>query len=91
MKNILHELQRGHIPGWDSRMNTNTVAAKELNEKIKREREYLRFIMSPEDFRRLEKLESLHRERHSILYKNTYSNAFKLGVMLMCAVFMGED
>ena len=48
-------------------------------------------IMSAEDFERFKALEALHYECHTRRYRNTYTNAFKLGVMLMCAVFMNDD
>ena len=90
MKKILHDLYHGRIPGWDSStsMNAETDAT---SEKIRSERRYFASIMSVKDFERFKSLEALHGEGHARRYRNTYENAFRLGVMLMCAVFMNDD
>jgi len=90
MKNLLHELYHGRIPGWNSRFHNNTETDA-IREKIRSERKYFVSGMSPEDLKRFKELETLHHHLHSNRCKNTYINAFKLGVMLMCAVFMGEE
>jgi len=90
MKKILHDLYLGRIPGWDSYIQMNSET-DETREKIRSERRYFASIMSAKDFERFEALEALHGEGHARRYKNTYTNAFKLGVMLMCAVFMNDD
>ena len=89
MKNILHDLHNGRIPGWDSRAYFNSET-DETREKIRSERRYFASILSAKDFERFEQLEALHGEGHARRYANTYSSAFRIGVMLMCAVFMGE-
>jgi len=89
MKKILHELYHGRIPGWDS--VASTTKKDEIRQKMLDERRYFASIMSPKDFERFKELEALHRECHAWRYRNTYTNAFKLGVMLMCAVFMNND
>jgi len=90
MKNILHSLCHGRVPGWHK--NSSGVAkTKTLTRKIENERLYFASIMSDEDFKRFKKLEHLHAERHSIKYMDTYINAFKMGAMFMFAVFVGED
>ena len=91
MKNILNELQHGRIPGWDSRINTRSLETDAIWEKIKAEKHYFSAVLSKSDFERFEKLNSLHKEIHAIRYKKIYENAFRLGVMLICAVFMGEE
>ena len=89
MKKILHDLYHGRIPGWDSAIST--TKNDETREKMLSERQYFASIMSAEDFERFKALEALHRECHERRYRNTYTNAFRLGVMLMCAVFMNDE
>jgi len=89
MKKIIHDLYRGRLPGWDnSRSNTES---DETREKIVSARRQLVSLMSDEALERFKALEALHNETHARRYRNTYMKAFKLGVMLMCAVFMNED
>ena len=90
MKKILHDLYHGRIPGWDSRICMNSET-DEIREKIRSERRYFASILSAEDFERFKDWEALHREGHARRYMNTYTEAFKLGVMLMCAVFMNDE
>jgi len=89
MKNILNELYRGRIPGWDSQAHSNNDT-NAFHEKLSSERQYFASIMSKKDFQRFRELEKFHKDSHKIRYKNVYMNAFRLGVMLMCAVFTGE-
>jgi len=89
MKKILHDLYRGRFPKGDHGVNTPQIDA--TREKILSERQYLASIMSAEDFERFRALEALHRECHDQRYQNTYAKAFKLGIMLMCALFMNEE
>ena len=90
MKNILHELYRGNIPGWDSQSNAH-IDSDAFHEKLASERKYFASIMSKKDFERFTALEKFHKESHAVRYKKVYTHAFKLGVLLMCAVFMGEE
>jgi len=89
MKNFLNELYHGRIPGWDSQIHSNNDS-NAFHEALSSERQYFSTIMSKKDFERFRKLEKFHKDSHAIRYKNTYINAFRLGVMLMCAVFMEE-
>jgi len=89
MKKILHDLYHGRIPGWDS--VASTTLPDETREKILNERQYIASIMSPKDFERFKTIETLHKEAHTRMYRSTYAKAFKLGVMLMWAVFMNND
>jgi len=91
MKKILHDLYHGRIPGWDSRIHSvNDAKSDEFREKTLAERRYLASVLSPKDFERFKTFESLHSKAHARRYHNIYINAFKLGVMLMCAVFMDD-
>jgi len=89
MKNILHELYNGRIPGWDSQAHSN-IDNDAFYEKVSSENRYFSTIMSKKDFERFKKLHKLHKENHAIRYRNVYTKAFRLGVMLMFAVFTGE-
>jgi len=90
MKKILRDLRNGCIPGWDSHLCLYSETP-ELNKEIMKKRQYFASNLSVEDFERFEALEALHKESHAVRYRKTYANAFKLGVMLMCAVFMDGD
>jgi len=90
MKNLLHELYHGRIPGWDSQIYSKSEL-EEITQKIQRERKHFKNIMSERNFDKFRELEALHAESHAIRYEYVYTNAFRLGVMLMCAVFMGGD
>jgi len=89
MKKILHDLYHGRMPGWDSTISTTETY--EFREKTLSERQYFASIMSAEDFERFKAWEAMHREGHTRRYKNTYMKAFKLGVVLMCAIFMNDE
>jgi len=89
MKKILHDLYHGRIPGWDS-IDGNDQS-DEIRKKILSERQHFVSSLSAKNFERFKALETLHRESHARRYQNTYTSAFKLGVMLMCAVFMNND
>ena len=89
MKKILHDLYHGRIPGWDS--SASNTETDETREKILSERRHLVSIMSAEAVEKFKLIESLHSNAHAQRYRNTYMKAFRLGVMLMCAVFMNDD
>ena len=89
MTKILHDLYHGRFPRGDRSGNTPQIDA--TREKILNERRYFASVMSDENFERFKALEALHRECHDRRYRNAYTNAFKLGVMLMCALFMNDD
>lgn len=86
MTNILREFFRGRIPGWEPRASRNAEESS-INHKIEAEKKYFSETMSAEDFKRLEKLEDMYIAAHFFSSERTYSHAFMLGVMLMCAVF----
>jgi len=90
MENILHSLCNGHLPGWH-RHRSGIEKTKALTQKIEKEQQYFASILSDDDFKRFKKLDHLHGKRNAIKYMDTYINAFKMGAMLMCAVFMGEE
>ena len=89
MNKMIQDLRHGRIPGWDKQVYS--AETDEEREKIRSERQYFASIMSEKDFERFRQLETLHAEGHARRYANTYASAFKLGVMLMCAVFTDGD
>ena len=90
MNKLLQELYHGRIPGWDSQVHTTPT--DETRERILSERRYFTSKMSDKDLERYKKMEALYAECHARRYENVYINAFKLGVLLMCAVFTdGND
>ena len=92
MKKLLRELYHGRIPGWDSQIHSKPQPQlDEITKKIQRERKHFKNIMSERNFEKFKALEELHAQSHAIRYENAYTNAFRLGAMLMCAVFMNGD
>jgi len=87
MKKILQELYHGKVFGQERK----TYETDEAKEKIRSERRYFAFVLSEKDFARFEALEALHKEHNTRKREEIYANAFRLGVMLMCAVFMSDD
>ena len=88
MNKLLQDLYYGRIPGWDSQVHTTET--EEDRQKILSERRYFTSLLSAKDLDRYKKLEALHTKSHARRYENTYINAFKLGIMLMCAVFAND-
>jgi len=84
MKNLLHKLYHSQALGQERA----TYETDEAREKIRSERRHFAFVLSEEDFKRFEALEALHKEHHTRRREEIYENAFRLGVTLMCAVFM---
>jgi len=89
MNKVLQDLYRGRIPGWDSQVHSKSEP-DEILKKIQTERKHFKNIMSAKNFEKFKELEALHAESHALRYENVYTNAFKMGVLLMCAVFMGD-
>jgi len=86
MKKILRELYHGKVFGQEKTYETD-----EAKEKIRSERRYFASVLSEKNFARFEALEALHKEHNIRKREEIYANAFRLGVMLMCAVFMNEE
>ncbi len=61
-----------------------------LRYKIDDERSYFTDQMSPDDKKRYDKYESLRSKTNDFVEEDAFSYGFKLGVKLMCAVFMDE-
>jgi hypothetical protein len=89
-KNILRELYFGRVSRWERRIN-RTAEEMAVENKIQAEKKYFAETMTAEDFRRLRELENLYGEFRGFEDMRTFNFAFSFGVMLMCAVFMGEE
>jgi hypothetical protein len=89
MNKILQELYFGHVPGWEVHAGI-TAEGKAVNKKIDAEKKYFSEVLSKEDCKRLVELDEMYRRSNSFENMNSFICAFRLGVMLMCDVFMGE-
>jgi len=89
MKNILHDLYNGRFSAWERRP-IRTEDNITTNRKIEDEKRYLMQKMSTEDCRRFEALENLYTHANEFEQADAFSYGFKLGVMLMSAVYVGE-
>jgi hypothetical protein len=88
MNSILEDLYFGHLPGWEVHAKI-TAEGKAVNKKIDAEKKYFSGVLSKEDCKRLVELDELYKLSNSFENKNSFIYAFRLGVMLMSAVFMG--
>ena len=87
MNKMLQDLYHGRIPGWDSQVHSDSLT-ETIGKEIQNQRKYLKSIISPKAFEQFRVLEKLHKKKHNIFYENVRADAFRLGVLLMCAVFM---
>ena len=90
MKNILHELYFGRVSRWERRVN-RTAEELAVENKIQTEKKHFSQIVSAEDYKRLNELEKLYGQFRDFEDMRTFNYAFRLGVLIMCAVFMGDD
>ena len=88
MNKILQELYHGRI--WERRTNM-TPEEMAILDKIQEEKQHFSGILSAGDYKRLENIEALYRKLHSLDDMVTYIHAFRLGAMIMCVVFIGEE
>ena len=85
---ILEELYNGQVYPFED-IVPQTKAYRAANRKAGEIREYFSESLSPEDE---EKFEEMNRLFHESTYIEAYENftyGFRLGVLLMCDVFMG--
>jgi hypothetical protein len=90
MNSILQELYFGNVPGCERHAN-NTAEGKAVNQKIHDEKQYFSGVLSEEDCKRLIELDDMYRRSNSLENMHTFIYAFRLGVMLMCDVFMNYE
>ena len=90
MKNILHELYFGRVSRWERRVN-RTAEEMAVENKIQAEKKHFSQVFSDENYKRLNELEKLYGQFRDFEDMRTFNYAFRLGAMLMCAVFSEED
>ena len=88
-RNVLHDLYYGRFSAWERRP-TLTAEDIEVNRKIEDEKRYFVQKMSLDDCQRFEELEGLYLRSRDFEQADAFSYGFKLGTMLMCAVYLGE-
>ena len=90
LKDILHKLYFGQVSRWECRAN-RSVEENNIENKIKSEKKYFKETLSDEDYKRLNELESFQSDIRGFEDMRTFNYAFRMGAMLMCAVFFGEE
>lgn len=89
MRSILHDFYNGRFTAWERRL-IRTAENISINNKVEDEKRYFMHKMSLDDCQRFEALESLYSHSSDYEQEDAFAYGFKLGTMLMCAVFMGE-
>ena len=91
MNNILEALYSGHVPEHEQRVNS-TAEERAVSEKIYAEIEYFSCVMSEseDDCKRLDELNDMYSHLCNLECMRTFKYAFRLGAMIMSAVFMEE-
>ena len=86
MSTILSALYHGRIHPCE---HTDTKSAKQaaIDDQIEAEHRYFDTKLSPEDGKRLRKMESLFADSFSFDQADTFCYGFKLGAALMAEVF----
>lgn len=82
---IMEALFEGRVIPWERR-NAVSAERKELEQKIKNEKQYFIEKMSPEDCQRFEELENLFSATVFDEEVETYSHGFTMGALLMLEV-----
>ena len=86
MRNILYDL----YSKWEHHPTQNSEF-DEINSKIIAEMEHFKSIMNPDDCLRLDELECLYTQAGEYEQADVFVEGFKLGVMIMCAVFNDDQ
>ena len=89
MRNILQDLYFGRLSGWERRPS-RTAEFKAINRKIAAEKTYFTEQMSVDDCERFEALENLYTQSHQADEADAFCLGFRLGAMIIGAVFMDE-
>jgi len=90
MFKFLIELYFGHVFGWEQHVK-RTSNEEAIHDKIQAERQYFSEMVPEEDIKRWDEFEDLYTRAHALEDMRTFIYAFRLGVMLICAVFMGGE
>lgn len=89
-KSIISDLYHGNINAWERRP-VRTAENMAVNHKIEDEKRYFIQKMSLDDVQRFEALENLYSQSSDFEQESAFSYGFKLGTLLMCAVFTDEN
>jgi hypothetical protein len=89
MKSILHELYGGEINPYEN-ISVSSNECRAVNRKIQAEKRYFTERMSEDDRKRFEALENLYGDSSEMETQKAFCEGFKLGALLMCAVFAQE-
>lgn len=88
---ILDDLFNGKIHPYFN-INEYDADFKPINQQIKVEKEdWLKKRLSEEEYERFEKLESLYYESMDLWQKKSFKYGFRLGALLMIAIFSDSD
>jgi|GEM_PF-6326920 len=89
MNNILEAFYSGHVPEHEQ-LENSTAKERAVSEKIYDEMKYFSGLMSAEDCKRLDELNNMYSNLCNFECMRTFEYAFRLGAMIMSAVFMEE-
>ena len=91
MNNILEAFYSGHVPEHEQLVDS-TPKERAVSEKIYAEMEYFSGVMSAseDDCKRLDELNDMYGNLCNLECMRTFEYAFRLGAMIMSAVFMEE-
>ncbi|MDL2258160.1 hypothetical protein LJC42_03245 [Eubacteriales bacterium OttesenSCG-928-K08] len=89
MKSILHELYGGEINPYEN-TSVSSNDYRRINRKIQAEKRYFAERMSEDDCKRFEALENLYSDSSEMETQKAFCEGFKLGALLLCAVFTEE-
>jgi len=88
-RNILNSLYNGQFNAW-SRRSPQTAESIAVRRKIDDEMRYFMQKMSLDDCQRFEALDNLYFKSSDFEQADAFSYGFKLGTILMNAVYMDE-
>jgi len=88
-RNILHNLYNGEFKAWERRP-VRTAESIAISRKIENEQRYFMQKMSLDDCKRFQELEDLYHSSSHFEQMDAFSYGFKLGTILMCAVYLDD-
>jgi hypothetical protein len=84
-KSILEALYHGKLPLWERKV-THTSERTEIEQKIQFEKDYFKKSMTADDYRRLEKLESLYTQASEDEVIDMFIRSFAIGAFIMLEI-----
>lgn len=91
MKTLIQRLYDGELYPTEDMGATVSPKERACDDTIEQEREHFKKVLSPEEWQRFEKFDGLHRTSASYYGYTNFSFGFRLGAMLMCDIFTGND